>query len=169
MPTCLLDTVAPSGGLQVDLKSDASSGHVDPAGAVAGPSIGGHSGVSCAKSLVVIGSLPHHGKVTVASLFAPKLCAAMVTPSEWCGEDASSRVELIGVAGVSANFSGIEVVNLTLLSNLCPSGDGFLLAALVPGGQLRVEPEDGLRVEQTRPVQRAGVGRGGRGNTEEKM
>ena len=41
--------------------------------------------------------------------------------SEWCGEDASSRVELIGVAGVSANFSGIEVVNLTLLSNLCPS------------------------------------------------
>ena len=60
------------------LKSDASSGHVDPTGAVAGPriyvgylisishpmvtkrhsyslpSIGGHSGVSCAKSLVVI-------------------------------------------------------------------------------------------------------------------
>ena len=49
------------------------------------------------------------------------------------------------------------------------TGDGFLLAALVPGGQLRVEPEDGLRVEQTRPVQRAGVRRGGRGNTEEKM
>ena len=56
VPTSFLDTVAPSGGLQVDLetkfyfqglsqinavlkhlKSDASSGHVDPAGAVAGP------------------------------------------------------------------------------------------------------------------------------------
>ena len=56
VPPSLLDTVAPSGGLKVDLetkfyfqglsqinavlkhlKSDASSGHVDPAGAVAGP------------------------------------------------------------------------------------------------------------------------------------
>ena len=56
VPPSLLDTVATSGGLKVDLetkfdfqglsqikavlkhlKSDASSGHVDPAGAVAGP------------------------------------------------------------------------------------------------------------------------------------
>ena len=45
-----------------------------------------------------------------------------------------------------------------------PTGDGFLLAALVPGGQLRVEEEHRLRVEQTRPVQRARV-RGGGGHS----
>ena len=97
------------------------------------------------------------------------------------GEDAGSRVELIRCAGVRALLRGREVVSVTPLRHLgpawswChlkmftgiltqPTGDGFLLAALVPGGQLRVEEEDGLRVEQTRPVQRAGV-RGGGGHS----